>query len=156
MAQFGTTFKAEDAEPDFAPIPAGDYVCEIEKAEIKAMRDDKGDMLSLTLKVVHGDFEGRKVFDNLCYGHKESEMARNIANGKISKIAEVGGVGEINDSDQMIGLTVGCNIKIKDDRNNIGSYKLTKNVRNTPTKAALKSSFGGGGLKEVLDDDVPF
>jgi len=47
---------------NFEPIPAGDYVVEIEKVENRTAKSGN-EMLSLTFNVVEGEYEGRKIFD---------------------------------------------------------------------------------------------
>ena len=57
--------KIEDAQ-DFSPIPAGQYLCRVERVEeTKTLGGD--DMWRLGLVVTEGPHEGRWVFDNLAF-----------------------------------------------------------------------------------------
>ncbi len=47
---------------DYTPIPADDYVVEIEKVENRTAKSGN-EMLSLTFNVMEGEYEGRKIFD---------------------------------------------------------------------------------------------
>lgn len=54
---------------DFAPLPDGDYVCQITDIEIDRTR--AGDeMWKLRLTVQDGEFAGRLLFDNLVFSQK--------------------------------------------------------------------------------------
>lgn len=46
----------------FEPVPAGDYLLEIEKVENKVSKAGN-DMLNITFNIVEGEYEGRKIFD---------------------------------------------------------------------------------------------
>lgn len=54
---------------DFAPLPEGDYVCQI--TDIEVVRTRTGDeMWKLRLTVQDGEFAGRLLFDNLAFSQK--------------------------------------------------------------------------------------
>lgn len=47
---------------NFEPIPAGDYVLEIENIEERVSKAGN-DMLNITFNVAEGEYEGRKIFE---------------------------------------------------------------------------------------------
>lgn len=47
---------------NFDPIPAGDYVLEIEDIEERVSKSGN-DMLNITFSVAEGEYEGRKIFE---------------------------------------------------------------------------------------------
>ena len=51
------------------PFPAGDYTAEIIDAVISQPKSLDGHMLSLTWKISDGDYEGRQIWQRLCYQH---------------------------------------------------------------------------------------
>lgn len=62
-------------------IPAGEYTAEIVDALITQPKSGDGDMLRLVWNVADGDFEGRKIFQTLCYQHSNSttqDIARRM------------------------------------------------------------------------------
>lgn len=48
---------------NFDPVPAGDYLVEIEKFE-ETTSTSGNQMIKATFKIVEGEYEGRKIFDN--------------------------------------------------------------------------------------------
>jgi hypothetical protein len=62
----------------FEPFPAGDYTAEIIDAVISQPRSGDGHMLSLTWKISDGDYEGRQIWQRLCYQHS-NPMTQDIA-----------------------------------------------------------------------------
>lgn len=62
---------------DFDVIPPGQYLVEVEKTEkTKSKKGDK--MLKLQLNILEGEFEGRKLFDQIMLTHAESPKAALI------------------------------------------------------------------------------
>ena len=57
--------KVDDAQ-DFTPLPEGRYPCRIVDIEEK-LTQNGDDMWRLTFEVTEGEFEGRKIFDNLVF-----------------------------------------------------------------------------------------
>jgi len=53
----------------FELLPAGDYTAEIIDAVISQPKTGDGHMLSLTWKISDGDYEGRQIWQRLCYQH---------------------------------------------------------------------------------------
>ena len=51
------------------PFPAGDYTAEIIDAVISQPKSGDGHMLSLTWKINDGDYEGKPIWQRLCYQH---------------------------------------------------------------------------------------
>jgi hypothetical protein len=57
----------------FELIPPGAYAAEIIEAEIGQPRSGDGHMLSLTWRIVDGEYEGRQVWQTLCYQHSNAQ-----------------------------------------------------------------------------------
>ena len=70
---------------DFKLIPKGDYTAEIIEAEIRQPKSGDGHMLALTWRILEGDYEGRQVWDTLCYDHS-NQMAQDIARRRLKDI----------------------------------------------------------------------
>ncbi|MBF6949467.1 DUF669 domain-containing protein, partial [Acinetobacter baumannii] len=50
---------------DFAPIPVGTYIAQINRSEIKSTKAGTGSYLSLGFQIVEGEYEGRMIFQNI-------------------------------------------------------------------------------------------
>lgn len=113
MNSFG--FNYSDHQEDtstgsFEPLPPGNYELIVDKAEIRQSR--KGDdMLSLTLKVLSGEKEGRLVFENLVFG-SQNEKAANIAKSKMAAICRAVG-RELNNADEFVGVVFNGKIGVQ-------------------------------------------
>ena len=66
MASVTVNFDDVEDEKDFTPLPAGKYSVVVEDVTEKTTKAGN-DMWSLKLKVTHGEFEGRFLFDNLVF-----------------------------------------------------------------------------------------
>jgi hypothetical protein len=53
----------------FQVIPAGDYTAEVIDAAITQPKSGDGHMLFLTWKIVNGEYEGKQIWQRLCYQH---------------------------------------------------------------------------------------
>ena len=57
-------YNLEDVKDEFEALPIVDYVAKIETCELVKSSTDK-DMLKIRWSVTEGEFEGRKLFDNV-------------------------------------------------------------------------------------------
>jgi hypothetical protein len=57
----------------YTPIPAGEYTAEIIEATITQPKNGDGHMLVLIWKISDGDYEGRQIFQHLCYQHSKPQ-----------------------------------------------------------------------------------
>jgi hypothetical protein len=79
-------FDPENQEgSSFELIPKGDYTAEIIEAEIRQPKSGDGHMLALTWKIVDGGYEGRQVWDTLCYQHS-NPTTQDIARRKLKDL----------------------------------------------------------------------
>lgn len=62
---FSFTYTEDDLKDDFAPLPDGTYDVEAVDAEVKSKPDTGAKFISTTLRVIAGDFEGRRIFTNI-------------------------------------------------------------------------------------------
>ncbi len=87
-------YNADEVEPagSFEPLPVGKYMVVIEDSDMKDNNAGTGQYLKLTYNVVDGNFQGRKLFENLNLhfddaGENEKHAtAMKIANGKLRSI----------------------------------------------------------------------
>ena len=93
MAMNLNGFNAENIEPNqsFDPLPANWYKAVITESEEKPTKAQTGSYLQLTIEVIDGEFQGRKVFDRLNLNNPNS-TAVDIANRTLSGICRAVGV----------------------------------------------------------------
>ena len=77
-------YNLEDVKDEFEALPIGDYVAKIETCELVKSSTDK-DMLKIRWSVTEGEFEGRKLFDNVVlmveWKTKQYAIAAGIESG---------------------------------------------------------------------------
>ena len=77
----------------FDLIPAGSYVAEIIDAEIAQPRSGDGHMLKLTWKITKGDYEGRQLWQMLCFEHSNPQT-QSIARRTLKDLCDAFGIKE--------------------------------------------------------------
>jgi hypothetical protein len=97
-------FDASRVEPNvaFEPLPAGWYTAMITDTGEKDTNDKLGKMLEVTLEIMGGDFNKRKVFDRLNLVNA-NPMAVDIAYRTLSAICHSVGVIQMTDTSQLHG-----------------------------------------------------
>lgn len=127
MANLGG-FNAAEVEPNvgFDAIPAGDYDAVITASEMKETKSGEGQYLQLTLQILSGEYQNRKLWDRLNLQNK-NEKAVQIARGTLSAICRAVGVLTPNDSSELHDKPLRIRVKVRKDQdgnaqNEIGSY----------------------------------
>jgi len=123
-AFFGGSFDPQTVEPqpDFEVMPPGDYPVMVDKAEFKRTKAGTGQYLKLDLSILDGPGKGRKLWDRLNIDNP-SEMARKIAMQTVSALCRATGISKFDDTDQLLGKTCLACVKVKDNQNEIRTYK---------------------------------
>jgi hypothetical protein len=62
---FSFTYSEDDLKDDFAPIPDGTYDVEVMDTDVKAKPETGSKFISTTLRIVEGEYEGRRLFVNI-------------------------------------------------------------------------------------------
>lgn len=74
---------------DFEPLPAGTYMATILSAENTHTKADINvKMFKLKLEILSGEYQGRKIFDNVIYVHPGSQQSMAIGRKKMRQYAE--------------------------------------------------------------------
>lgn len=123
-------FDSSQVKPSegFTPLPAGDYIVMITDSEVKPTQDGNGQLLGLIMQVIRGEFQNRKLFENLNLINA-SPQAQEIARGTLSAICRACGIGTVNDSSQLHNIPMQVRVAIKKRKdtgnleNTIQSYK---------------------------------
>jgi len=131
MSMLPEVFNAKDNEKmgGFEPIPAGWYLAEIAKSEMKDNKSGTGRYLTCQLKVLEGEFQGRYLFNLLNLVHP-NQQAVEIAQKELASICEACELDEIEDSTELHGIAMAVRVVIKEGndqwpaKNEIKAYKL--------------------------------
>ena len=115
---FAHAFNSVSADIDYKPIPEGEYILQIYKADLKNTRSG-GSMVALGIEVLGPSHVGRKFFQN--YNIRcSSAQAESIGIQQLKMLWQAsGGSGSPTDTDQFVGLTFRAKVGIeesKDDR----------------------------------------
>jgi hypothetical protein len=127
-----------DERGDFEIKPAGDYKVQIVKSSVDRNKKDIGNVLTLELEIIDGDFKGQKLFDRLNIEH-ENSTTEKIGRGQLRKIVEILELPlSLNDSEKLHYKPLVVSVKIEkrkdngEDANVVSYYKSI----NAPTKEA--------------------
>jgi hypothetical protein len=105
MAQLGTTLDPNAIDPSrngFDPLPDGEYIAQIVANEVRHTKTGSGLILVLTWEIVEGDFQNRKVWQNINY-QNDSAQAQAIGQGQIKNICDAIGYTEhLDDADVLM------------------------------------------------------
>lgn len=130
MALLNLNFTQEEVQnaqsDNFTPIPAGNYVAEVNRSEVKATKDGRGSYLSLSLKVLEGDFAGRLIFQNITLTNANA-TAQTIGREQMAQLAGACGVLNLQDSEQLHGKPIGIRVAIETDKS--GQYEPRNTVK---------------------------
>ena len=124
-------FNAKDSDKmgGFEPIPAGWYLAEVVKSEMKDTAAGTGKYLTCQLKVVEGEHKGRYLF-NLMNLVNPNQTAVEIAQKELASLCEACELDEIEDSTELHGITMAVRVAIKAGndkfpaKNEIKAYKV--------------------------------
>jgi hypothetical protein len=122
---------------DYSLLPAGDYIVTIKDAEHKPTKSGTGAYIKLKLEVVAPSNAGRVLFSNINI-RNDNETAQNIGLAQLGQIMRAGGLASVSTSEQLIGITVGIKVTIKDAQNGYAAQnevKAFKPVGNAPVLA---------------------
>lgn len=122
-------FDARTVEPNqgFDCIPAGEYDAVIVGSEVKATNAGTGKYLKLELQILNGQFQNRKIWDQLNLWNPNAK-AVEIAKGTLSSLCRAVNVLTPNDSSELHGKPVRVKLGIQKsdeygDRNVVKDYK---------------------------------
>jgi len=147
MPQLPSAFTATDKEQmnDYSAIPAGEYIAQVTKSEIKncssTAKDPNGKYLALTFKLLDGKYKNRTFFTNLNLWNKNPQ-AVEIANKELATICKSVNLPGIKASEELHGKPL------------IIQLSCSAGDANNPPKNDIKfyKPMGGGPSKPDEDD----
>lgn len=120
-------FDANQVAPNegYSILPAGDYPAVIVASEMKPNKRRNGRFLALTLQVLHGQYQNRKLFENLNIDNPSAEAVK-IARGTLSAICRAVGVMTPRDSSELHNRPMVVTVKVKRDSDSNPENRITK------------------------------
>ncbi len=119
MAFLDVSFSAEEikaaGENRFEIIPAGNYLAQIVKSEIKVNKDGQGTRLSLQFQITDGDKRGRILFQDVTLKNA-SETAMKIGREQLAQLARACGLTAVQDSAQLHNIEMQIKVGIREDK----------------------------------------
>jgi len=145
MAELPDVFKASETEDTgFGTLPAGKYLAEIIKSEVKTTKAGDGKYISLQLKITEGKYTKRLVFDNLNIVNK-NDVAVSIAKSTLKQICEACDVDELEDTEDLHNIAMCIQLGIQAE------------TQQFPEKNIIKKYMSEDKYEAVDDgDDNPF
>lgn len=125
---------------NFEPIPAGTYKLQVIESRLQETSTGSGEMLVLTLEVVEGQYQGRRIWDRLNI-RNDSADAQRIAQRALADLCLQLGVSPLEDSEQLHFHPFMGRVTIVPDRS--GQYGPSNRVRynvNLPDAGSTKST----------------
>jgi hypothetical protein len=132
MAELDQEFNAADVPEDdrsFDPIPAGDYQMQVVESEIKPTKSGSGDQLVLTLEVIDGPHQNRKVWDRMNIRNENAD-AQRIAQRALADLCLAIGIANLKNSEQLHFKPFVGRVTIKADKS--GQYGPQNAIRYKP------------------------
>ena len=132
-----SNYNIHEVEPmgTFEPLPADWYRCVIADTEERETKKQDGSYLMLTIEVIDGKYQGRKIFDRLNLQNK-NPVAVDIARRSLASIAKAINVDPKNSSDLIdIPLMVKVAVKPAD-----GQYSASNEVQGYDAAGATASA----------------
>lgn len=119
----GQGYNAADvATPDNEPLPAGEYIVSVDKAELRETKAGNGMGCNMAFEVADGQLAGRKVFNWFHLAH-ENPKAAQIGQSEFAALCKALGVLTPQDTDELLGKFCTIRVIVKDGKNEVKGYK---------------------------------
>lgn len=129
MARLPNAFNAANHEKlgDFKAIPAGTYLAEIVKSELKSTKSGDGAYLQFSFKVLEGEHMGKTLFARLNIQNQNAQTVE-IAQKSLATICECVGVSQLVDTEELHGRPMYISVTVREktaqypEQNDIKGY----------------------------------
>lgn len=167
MAKLAQKYNTEDNKTgmnDFTAIPAGKYVAQIVKSELKENSKKTGHFISLHMKLVGGKENGRMIFENLNVDNP-SAVAVEIANKTLNSICQACQKVGVEDTEELHGIPMAVTLKVdkatatRPASNSVVNYGICTEIPEVVEKPSGSMDKGevadvGVGVKKKLPWEV--
>lgn len=116
MANLNETFSTNDLPEGggFEPVPAGNYTVSITEANLQDTKAGNGQMIKLRLDIEGPSYQGRVLFTNINI-RNPNPKAEEIGRQQLGEIMRAIGLGQVSDTDQLIGGRMEVKVTVKQD-----------------------------------------
>lgn len=135
--QFDQNEIIEAQKNEFEPIPAGTYIAEITRSEVKENNSGSGNRLSLGLKILDGSHAGRLIFQDITL-RNTNHVAQQIGRKQMAQLFHACGKLGVQDSSELHGIPMEIKVAIRIDKT--GQYDPSNEVKKFAPLAS-KPSF---------------
>jgi len=144
-------FNALEIEPatSYEPIPADWYKAVITETEEKPTKAQTGSYLQLTIEVIEGQHQGRRVFERLNLKNPNS-VAVEIAQRSLSSICRSIGVNNPQNSEELMDKPLMIKVAVKPAQgeygasNEIKGYDAVGGATTAPAPVAVAATASAG------------
>jgi len=137
--------KKLNREGGFSVIPAGNYVVEMVKSEVKKTKAKTGEYLNCQFKVLKGKYKGKVVF-KLFNLWNQNEVAVDIAEREFAELCDAIGVhSNISDSKILHGKPVTAKVVVREAS---GKYSESNDISGFEPAGKGKGKKGKKGNKK--------
>ena len=144
-------FNALEIEPatSYDPIPADWYKAVITETEEKPTKAQTGSYLQLTIEVIEGHYQGRRVFERLNLKNPKP-VAVEIAQRSLSSICRSIGVNNPQNSEELMDKPLMIKVAVKPAQgeygasNEIKGYDAVGGATTAPAPAAVAATASAG------------
>lgn len=129
MADLDMEFRPDDVPEDerqFDVLPAGDYHMQVIESEIKPTKNGSGEQLVLTLEVIDGPHQNRRVWDRLNIRNVNADSQR-IAQRSLADLCLAVGITSLRNTEDLHFRPFTGRVTIKTDKS--GEYGPQNRVR---------------------------
>ncbi len=139
MADLTGFFDGQGFDPETAPpdvVPPGDYTVQIDASSIKETKAKDGHYIEVEMTILDEcPSKGCYLWDYLNI-HNKNPKAVEMAKRSLGALSVASGIPDLKDTDMLLQKVVIACVKVKDDQNNIRTYKVAGQAQVAPTPAA--------------------
>jgi hypothetical protein len=103
----------------FEPLPPGEYVAQAIEGRIAPPKTGNGYALTLTWKILEGEFENRQIWQNISYVHPKPGAQYYGQKMLNAVIAAVGAAAPLKNVEPLLFIPVRIGIAIETDKNGV-------------------------------------
>jgi hypothetical protein len=140
-----TTYTDSPTKSSFDPLPAGDYTAIITDSDMKDTKAGTGKYIELSMQVVEGQYEGRRLWERLNV-YNPSEQAERIARSQLNQLSAAVGRTGTTDTESLhdIPFVISLDIDRREPtRNKVMGYSAAGKARPAAPKAAPATAEPG-------------
>ena len=137
-------------ENNYGPVPAGEYLCTIEKTDVKESNKTPGNFyMNVQYSIIGPEYTNRKIFEIINFKNS-NEKAEKIAAAQLGDLMRACGLGGRPDSALFIGKNIYIEVGVKKDpqygdKNDVKSHRAVEGgiqvPSSTPAAVGTKPPF---------------